>query len=249
MEEITIEFTVELAGIPVGIVCRHVQTYGFLEQYLTEKEPELTICPTDADLAKAEKLLHAEFGPETYYTASFLENNAVHLLLAEALVSKGVLLMHGSAIEKDGQAYIFTARSGVGKSTHAAHWKEVFDDVDYINDDKPLLAVSEKGITVYGTPWDGKHRRSRNISVPLRAIVSLKRGLTDEIKPMKAADAFAILYSQTYSSTEIATQLQILAMQKRISETVPFFALSCTDSAESAKISYNGIESYLNGDK
>ena len=77
----------------------------------------------------------------------------------------------------DGAAYLFTAPSGTGKSTHTRLWREVFGDrVWMINDDKPMLRISENLVTAYGTPWNGKHHISRNASAPLKAIVQLNRG-------------------------------------------------------------------------
>ncbi|MBR6090450.1 MAG: hypothetical protein IKP86_10980 [Anaerolineaceae bacterium] len=48
----------------------------------------------------------------------FLENSALYALMAEKLSAYDVLLMHGSALCMDGEAYVFTAASGTGKSTH-----------------------------------------------------------------------------------------------------------------------------------
>ena len=50
-----------------------------------------------------------------------------------------------------------------------------------INDDKPLLKIKDSGVRVYGTPWDGKHRLSTNISVPLKALCILNRGKENKI--------------------------------------------------------------------
>lgn len=161
----------------------------FLRDYLSEKTPQITICPKIPDLIKVQMDIDRMEGAHRNFTEGFLENNAIHALLAEKLVSHDVLLMHGSALCIDGEAVIFTAPSGTGKSTHSRLWREVFDDrVWMINDDKPLLNVTETGITVYGTPWDGKHRLSRNACAPLKAIVSLERGEENHIGPISHAE-------------------------------------------------------------
>jgi len=38
-----------------------------------------------------------------------------------------------------------------------------------VNDEKPLVKIADSGVTVYGTPWNDKHRLGENISAPLRA--------------------------------------------------------------------------------
>lgn len=50
-------------------------------------------------------------------------------------------------LEIDGKAYMFSAPSGTGKSTHAKLWRDCFGDrVTMINDDKPLIKFREDGI-------------------------------------------------------------------------------------------------------
>ena len=121
------KFTIEIAGIPVLIRCRYSVNRDFLRDYLSEKEPVCTIEPSAEDLVRMQsdfdRMNEAEGFPARRRSDEFLENNAIHSLLAEKLVGHGVLLMHGSALCMDGEAYIFTAKSGTGKSTHARLWR------------------------------------------------------------------------------------------------------------------------------
>ena len=198
-------FRVEIAGVPVEISCRFSETEAFLKDYRTDKEPLLSIEPKEDDLAKMQErvdLIEQRIGYnplQRSYTA--LENAVIHTLLAEALTEYDVLLMHGSDLCMDGEAYIFTAKSGTGKSTHARLWREVFGDrVWMVNDDKPMLKVAEEGVTVYGSPWKGKHGLGRNASAPLKAIVKLERDAENRITPLSAADAYPTLFGQCFSS-------------------------------------------------
>ena len=116
-----------------------------------------TIEPTEDDLARIQRgldrIAEAEGNPKEQRSDSFLENNAIHALIAEKLVEYDILLFHGSALCMDRQAYIFTAPSGTGKSTHARLWREAFGDrVWMINDDKPLIQVQDGKAMVYGSP-------------------------------------------------------------------------------------------------
>ena len=148
MERTRLTFTVALANVPIRISCRHEENKAFLRDYLTDKEPVFTIEPTEDDLARIQqgldRIAEAERNPKEQRSDSFLENNAIHALIAEKLVEYDILLFHGSALCMDGQAYIFTAPSGTGKSTHARLWWEAFGDrVWMINDDKPLIRVQD----------------------------------------------------------------------------------------------------------
>ena len=52
------------------------------------------------------------------------------------------MMIHSSAVVVDGKAYLFSAPSGTGKSTHTAFWLKKFGDRAYIlNDDKPAVRV------------------------------------------------------------------------------------------------------------
>ena len=73
------------------------------------------------------------------------------------------MLLHSSAVVVDGYAYLFSADSGTGKSTHTGLWKQHFGDRAYIiNDDKPAIRKVDGEWYVFGTPWSGKTDTSVN---------------------------------------------------------------------------------------
>lgn len=241
------DFKIELAGIPIGIQCRFEINKRFLKDYITEKEPLFCIAPTDEDLLRSQEENRrqdkADGHPFYERSEASLENTAIHRLLAEKLTEYSVLLMHGSALSLDGEGYLFTAPSGTGKSTHARLWREAFGDrVVMINDDKPMLRIRNDGVFVYGTPWDGKHDLSCNTSAPLRAIISLNRGETNRIEPMRKADAFPILIRQAFASKDPKTMTRIVAMEQQILEQVRFYELFCNMEPDAAQTAYEGMK-------
>lgn len=239
-------FCIELAGVPVRIYCRYAENRAFLRAYLTDKAPAFTVAPSEDDLRRMQESFdgmdEAEGIPKHRRTDSFLENNAIHDLLAEKLVDHDVLLMHGSALCMDGQGIIFTAKSGTGKSTHARLWREVFGDrVWMVNDDKPLLRMEDRAVTVWGTPWDGKHHLSRNAAAPLRAIVNLTRAEENRIEPMSKADAFPVLLRQCFSTRDPAIMGKIIALEKRLLDAVDFYTLGCNMERSAAQVAWEGM--------
>ena len=240
-------FTAEFAGVAVRFCCRFEQNRAFLSDYLCDRTPAFSVMPTEEDLEqiRVRLLRQAEKDgvSQPRFSEAFLENNAMHALLAEGLVRHGVLLIHGSALCMDGEAYLFTAASGTGKSTHARLWREVFGDrVWMINDDKPLLRIGEDGaVTVFGSPWDGKHHLSRNASVPLKAIVSLHRGAENSIEPLPPAQAFTVLRRRAYISPDRDTAETILALESRLISSVPFYRLYCNMERDAALTAWKGM--------
>lgn len=244
-EEKTV-FVVKIADVPIELRCRYAANKSFFADYLSDDEPIAAVEPKDEDLDRIRTSFHAAAEAEgrvcRNYSRCFLENNAIHDLIAEMLISQNVLLMHGSALCMDGEAYIFTAPSGTGKSTHTRLWREVFGDrVFMINDDKPMLRISEEHVIVYGTPWNGKHHLGRNCSAPLKAIVSLNRDSFNHIEPMQQWEGFQILLRQVYSARDADLMRRILDLEQQLLKNVRFYRLGCNMEKEAAIVAYNGI--------
>ncbi len=208
---------------------------------------ETTQTDIDAERAQSVRTDAAEGRTATAYSDAYLETLAVYRKIAERMPDDGTVLFHGSAIAVDGAAYLFTAKSGTGKSTHARFWRETFGErCAMINDDKPMLRVSDEGVTVYGTPWNGKHHLGGNISAPLKAIISLSRSDANSIAPLPASEAFPVLLSQVYASRSAATMRRIIGLEQRIVNGVRFYKLGCNLDPEAALVAYSGIKEDLN---
>ena len=98
----------------------------------------------------------------------------------------GIYLLHASAVmveETDGRVrgYAFSARRGVGKTTHTELWETCFagngsPKITVINGDKPLIQKCADGTyKMWGTPWCGKEGKQKNASCPLTAICFLEQ--------------------------------------------------------------------------
>ena len=141
------------------------QAYGaFVQEY--GLDPQQPLQATDADIARVRGYNAENPG---FFTDEYLESLALYENLTQLLLSRDVLQFHCSALAMDGRAYLFTAPSGTGKSTHARLWRQVFGPrVTMINDDKPLVRRQTDGSwRVYGTPYGGKHNLQTNTSQPI----------------------------------------------------------------------------------
>ncbi len=240
--------TYRFAEINVAIEHRCAYFAEMAKAYaVDDREDALPIDVTGADIAFERERSKAQDErdgvPLRAFSDGYLEALAIYRKLCERLIERDVLLFHSSAIEADGRAYLFTAPSGTGKSTHARLWREVFGNrVRMINDDKPLLRVGGTGATVYGTPWDGKHRLSENISVPLGAICVISRGETNAIRRISAADAFPHLLRQTYRPETEEGAKRMTELVFRLAAAVPVYALSCNREPEAAEIAYHAMK-------
>lgn len=154
------------------------------------------------------------------------------------------LLMHASCIEKDGQAYLFSAKSGTGKSTHTNLWMQAFGDCCIINDDKPAVRKIDGTFCACGTPFSGKFDISKNVQIPIRALVFLERGTENSIKPIPPAKAIPLFLSQTLRPPKKEVMAQMLDLLGDLLESVPAFLLTCNMDISAAHTALQGIEQY-----
>lgn len=240
------EGTYRIADRIIKICSVYESVQKFCADYTCAGEPFLTV-RTDENDIRAEQLKSAREaayeGRETlFYPADYLETLAVYRKLVTAMASDGVLLMHGSAAAVDGQAYLFTAKSGTGKSTHTRLWREVFKDrCLMVNDDKPLIRLTDRGALIYGTPWDGKHRLSRNIKVPLKAVCFLSRDTKNHIEKTDFAKVLPLLIGQTFRPDNAEAAAAVMGLIKKLGGVCEFYSLGCNTEKEAAVISYKGM--------
>lgn len=240
-------FTAKFAGIPVGICALFRETRDFCEEYLTEECPTFSVEIFPADIA-AERIMSdetttREYGKPIPFPDPYLETLAVYRKIADHMLNYDTMLFHGSVIAVDGAAYLFTAPSGTGKSTHTRLWRELFGErAHMVNDDKPLLKVTENGVWACGTPWDGKHHLSRNEMVPLKAICILERAAENHIEPVNVKDSLSRIFTQTYRPKNPEGMIKTMALLDRMLRQVKVYRLGCNMELEAAKTAYAGMQ-------
>lgn len=163
------------------------------------------------------------------------------------LLKHNGMLLHSSAVELDGEAYLFSGPCGMGKSTHTGIWKEVFPSARVFNDDKPALRFVDGVWYAYGTPWCGKDGININLKVPLKAICFLRRGDENKIRRLSTIEAAAAIFSQTTNRFGSERGLDYLSdMIDKLVRNVPVYELKNRPEHEAAILSHkvmSGIES------
>ena len=240
------EFSIAIAGRVVGIRALYANAKEFCQGYLTDGEPDftVTISPEDVDFERRKSASEDEMEgiPIRHFSSEYLETLAIYRKIVEKMLDYNAFLFHGSAISVDGEGYLFTAKSGTGKSTHTNLWRTWFGErCITVNDDKPLLLVEEDRVMVCGTPWDGKHRMSNNIMVPLKGLVVLERGQINEIEPIGAACALPLLLQQSYRPSTALGLSRTLCLLEQVMQKTGLYRLRCNMDIEAAKLAYEGM--------
>lgn len=96
-------------------------------------------------------------------------------------------------------------------------------------------------MTVYGTPWDGKHHRSTNTSCPLKAVCILTRNTENSIQRIDKKAALPMLCQQSYRPCSPIGAQKTLALVDRLGSSVPLYRLGCNMEPEAAKVAYHGM--------
>ncbi len=162
------------------------------------------------------------------YRGKLWDGIVFNLLGFEEIIAKhnGVVL-HASAVLKNGKMIIFTAPCGTGKSTQADLW-EKYANAEIVNGDKALISLKDNMIFAGGLPFSGSSDICKNISAPLAAVVCLGQAKENKITKMNEREAFVALLQGNYRSgiTNMSSQKTIDVLEKLCS-TIPVYKLDC----------------------
>ena len=229
--------TYKIADKIIEITSIYQYVHQLCEEYAFTGEADFAVETAQKDIdAEREKAEREGFSD------AYLETLAVYRKIADKMLDYDTVLFHGSAIAVDGEAYLFTAKSGTGKSTHTRLWRELFGErAVMINDDKPLIRITDTGAFVYGTPWNGKHRLGTNTSAPLKAVCVLTRAETNGIKKTDKRAVYPMLLQQTNRPCDAAKMIKTFSLIDGLAARTELYILGCNMEPEAARVSYEGM--------
>lgn len=241
-------FCMRIADLVVRVHPLHAQIAQLCRDYIAcDAGPEARV---DFDVRVTQADIDYERGMATEgtdWTDAYLETLAVQRAIANRLPERHRLLVHGAVIEFEGRAYLFTAPSGTGKSTHIRLWRQYLGDaVRVINGDKPFVRIPEHRDelpVVYGTPWAGKEGWQCNDSAPLAGIVLLSRSEpgASSIRLASAALNIDKIMRQVYFPPDAAGSVLTLDLLDAMLARVPVYDLTCDMSEDAVRASFEGL--------
>ena len=237
----------KIAEKMIEITSLYTDIHEYCKDYAADGIPDFSVEITPKDIAYEREKTAKEYAYEgkraPNYSEGVLEETAVYRKIAEQMPLYDTFVFHGSVIAVDGAGYLFTAKSGTGKSTHTRLWREYFGDkAVMINDDKPLLKIADSGVIAYGTPYNGKHHLGCNMSVPLKAICLLTRGEKNSIVRIDKSEAYAMLLQQVYRPQDPLQMAKTLKLVDKLAENVELYKLACNMDIEAAEVAYNAMK-------
>lgn len=119
--------------------------------------------PADFTIRIPEEKLREAVAAAPQYPPGYHEGLEVYREISSLVPFRDAFLMHSSVVALHGEAYVFTAKSGTGKSTHSRLWLAHFPEAEIVNGDKPLFKKDRRCILRlrHAVVWQGKLGKER----------------------------------------------------------------------------------------
>lgn len=229
-------FSVRLADLNIVIDNK----YSYIEEMCTDylatfEKADFTVSVTSFEIMGEDN--------GSGFDKPYLESLAIYRRIAENILSYDGFLMYGVVGDVEGKGIIFTAPSGVGKTTHTGLWKEYLGDrFTVINGDKPLCRVIGGTVYAYGTPWAGKENIHANRRVAVDKILFIEQSPFNECIHLDKKDGLAKLFPQIYRPASADAYLKTVDLVSCLVSRADFYKIKCNMDLTAAKTAYEGVK-------
>lgn len=215
------DFKIKIADKVIEIESIYDRVYEMCSDYIVRD------CEADFKVVSTQSAIdyESELDSEGILVSDlYRETLSVYRLICEKMLDYSTFLMHGSVVGVGDMAFMFTAKSSVGKTTRTNMFLDQIESSYVVNGDKPLLKVGEDCIYACGTPWSGKENLNTNTMVPLKAILFLERDEKTSLEKIPFSQAFITLYQQIYRPSNPVLMAKTLSLIKAMENKVDFYS-------------------------
>lgn len=231
---------------PCGQVLIHgsellIMDCGDMYTMLFPASETLISCHLSADGTKA-CFYYKDGEPQVIHEELF---HGIRFAFLYCAARHGLFAVHSASILYRQRAWLFSAPSGTGKSTHAALWNTAFR-TPLLNGDLNLLGMENGAPVVYGLPWCGTSGIYTTAKHPLGGVIYLQQAKSDAVVTLTADSRQLMLAQRMISPTWTAEQL--LACLSFCADAAPqivSFLLQCTPDAHAAEVCKKMIDTLL----
>lgn len=164
-----------------------------------------------------------------------------YLLLAS---THHMAALHSSSILYHGKAWLFSAPSGTGKSTHADLWHSLLN-TPILNGDSNLLAFQDDEPVIHGIPWCGTSRIFDTETYPLGGIILLKQAKEDFVEELSFdKKQFFLLQRLITPSWNQDMQSRNLQFVEKLTKHILVCRLYCTKEPSAVETILKKIETF-----
>lgn len=198
--------------------------------------------PADFTIRIPEEKLREAVAAAPQYPPGYHEGLEVYREISSLVPFRDAFLMHSSVVALHGEAYVFTAKSGTGKSTHSRLWLAHFPEAEIVNGDKPLFKKTDGAFYAYGTPWCGKENWGKNDRARIKAVCFLSQAKENSIAPMTKKEVISRIFEQVYLPASPEGAERVMTLLDEFVSTVNFYHLHCNISDEAVGIAYEAMK-------
>jgi hypothetical protein len=156
------------------------------------------------------------------------------LAMEHLAVSNGGVILHCAYIIYNGQAVLFTAPSGGGKSTQAELWRKYLG-AEIINGDRAIIVPGGGMTAAYSLPYAGSSGICKNKTAPVKAIIYLRQAKKDSAVRLRGGYAFSRVWEgcfvNTWNRDDVARAADAVSA---VVGSTPVFMLECTPERSAA---------------
>jgi len=227
---------INLAGIKIAIDNKYSFVEKQCQDYLCDDTPEFMVSVTDEELLEERKKTERE------YSAGYYESICLYRKICKQMPKYKGFYLHAAVVAVDNEGYAFSAKSGTGKSTHIALWKEHFGKrAEIVNGDKPLIRLIDDQFYIYGTPWCGKEKEGSNTFVPLKALCFLEQGRTNRISRKNSKIILRRIMSQIVFPDQNEEMNLLFGLLDQLIQSIPCYTMACDISKQAVITAYEGM--------
>lgn len=172
----------------------------------------------------------------------YYETTYIHREICSEITKLNAFLLHSVAFEVDGRGFAFTAKSGVGKTTHYNNWQKLFGDrLKVINGDKPIVRFINDIPYICGTPWNGKENFGCNTMAPIEDVCFIERSLNNNTFKITKSEAFDRLATQVFMPDDYLKRCKMLELLDKFLKYCNFWLIQCDATINSASVASEKI--------
>lgn len=217
-------------------------TYALMGEILIRTK-EIEVCRNNEfyiiNFLQASKLIKAHITLDGSYAHFYcipsydnvLINELFHAFRFAFLIyaqKKGLFAVHSSSILYNNKAWLFSASSGTGKSTHAKLWYNLYQ-TPILNGDLNLISIENCEPILWGLPWCGTSQIYTAKSYPLGGITMLKQHPENKLLVLSKSDQHLMLMQRLISPSWTAEMLDYnLNFSGNLVECISVYRLLCT---------------------
>ena len=212
--------------------CRFLRLYGGQREYAVSAQTG-----ENRYLIWFEKTIQPMLELDTVFLSPFA--------LEKQAIQENGLILHCAYISWNNTAILFSADSGVGKSTQADLWKK-YRNVQIINGDRALIRQKENGWYACGWPVCGSSGICKRETLPIRQIVMLQQSKTNKVTEVRGIMAVKKVLPQiTVNRWNREFQTSVMNLVELLLQDVPVCMLECDISERAVTC----LEEYLIKDR